>query len=223
MCIGANISQKLLTFEECRIMVTLTKKLALVAMQASQQAANLAFVFSCCDAAKILSVNDEKLVAVFNDSSMLVVDCLDDSDESQHELSFKIDFDSSFIDFIVLVDETYKAVELAEVFDNLEELYSIVEGFSSNQDKLFDLLMSEYSYSYDVETLVNYVAENACIFEGSRSDYAYELIEDCYDTKSMGTLANYIDYDAFARDIELEGSIQELDYNVYWTNAGDIY
>ena len=192
-------------------------------MQASLQAANLAFAFSCCDAAKIISVNDEKLVAIFNDNSMLVVECLDDSDESQHELSFKIDFDSSLIDFIVLVDETYKTINLADDFDSLEELYSIVEDFSENQSKLFDLLISEYSYSYDVETLVNYVAENACIFEGSRSDYAYELIQDCYDTKSMGTLANYIDYDSFGRDLELEGSIQELDYNVYWTNPNDIY
>ena len=204
-------------------MISLTKKLALVAMQASLQAANLAFIFSCCDNAKIISVNDEKLVAVFNDSSMLVVDCLDDSDESQHELSFKIDFDSSFIDFVVLVDETFKEIELADDLGSLEELYSVVEDFSSNQSKLFDLLMSEYSYSYDVETLVNYAAENACIFEGSRSDYAYELIEDCYDTKNMGTLANYIDYESFGRDLELEGSIQELGYNVYWTNCGDIY
>ena len=198
-------------------MITLTKKLALVAMQASLQAKNLAFVFSCCDNAKTLSVNDEKLVAVFNDNSMLVVK------DSQHELSFKIDFDSSFIDFVVLVDETYRAIELSDDLDSLEELYSIVEDFSSNQDKLFDLLISEYNYSYDVENLVSYVAENANIFEGSRSDYAYELIHDCYDTKSMGSLANYIDYDSFGRDLELEGSIQELDYNVYWTNAGDIY
>jgi len=204
-------------------MITLIKSLALFAMQSSQQATNLAFVFSCCDAAKIISVNDEKLVAVFNDNSMLVVNCLDDSDDSQHELSFKIDFDSSFIDFIVLADETYKTIELADDFDSLEELYSIVEDFSSNQDKLFELLISEYSYSYDIETLVNYVAENACIFEGSRSDYAYELIEDCYDTKSMGNLANYIDYEAFGRDMELEGSIQEIGYNVFWTNCGDIY
>ena len=204
-------------------MITLTKSLALVAMQASQQAANLDFVFSCCDNAKIISVNDEKLVAVFNDSSMLVVDCLDDSDESQHELSFKIDFDSSFIDFVVLVDETYKTMNLADDIDSLEELYSIVEDFSSNQFKLFDLLILDYSYSYDVETLVNYVAENACIFEGSRSDYAYELIEDCYDTKSMGTLKNYIDYESFGRDLEMEGNIQEIAYNVYWTNAGDVY
>lgn len=192
-------------------------------MQASQQAANLAFVFSCCDAAKIVSVNDEKLVAIFNDDSMLVADCLDDSDESRHDLSFKIDFDSSFIDFVVLVDETYKTINLADDFDSLEELYSIAEDFSSNQNKLFDLLILDYSYSYDIETLVNYVAENACIFEGSRSDYACELIEDCYDTKSMGNLANYIDYDSFGRDLEMEGNIQEIDYNVYWTNCGDIY
>jgi len=204
-------------------MITLTKKLALVAMQSSQQAANLAFVFSCCDNAKTLSVNDEKLVAVFNDNSMLVVECLDNSDESQHELSFKIDFDSSLIDFIVLVDKTYKTVNLADDLDSLEELYTIVEDFSSNQDKLFELLISEYSYSYDLSLLVNYIAENACIFEGSRSDYTYELIEDCYDTKSMGSLANYIDYDSFGRDIELEGSIQEIGYNVFWTNCGDIY
>ena len=204
-------------------MITLAKKLALVAMQSSQQAANLAHVVSFCNTAKIISVNDEKLAAVFNDSSMLVVDCLDDSDESQHELSFKIDFDSSFVDFVVLADETYKTIELVDDLDSLEELYSVVEDFSSNQDKLFDLLMSEYSYSYDVETLVNYVAENACIFEGSRSDYAYELIEDCYDTKNMGTLQNYIDYESFGRDLEMEGNIQELGYNVYWTNCGDIY
>lgn len=204
-------------------MITLTKSLALVAMQASLQAANLAHAVSFCNTAKIISVNDEKLVAVFNDSSMLVVDCLDDSDESQHELSFKIDFDSSFVDFVVLVNETYKTIDLADDFDSLKELYSIVEDFSSNQSKLFGLLMSEYSYSYDIELLINYVAENACIFEGSRSDYAYELIEDCYDTKSMGNLRNYIDYDAFGRDLELGGNIQEIGYNVYWTNCGDIY
>ena len=192
-------------------------------MQASLQAKNLAFAFSCCDKAKIISVNDEKLVAVFNDGSMLVVDCLDDSDERKHELSFKIDFDSSFIDFIALVDKTYKTIELSDDLDSLEELYSIVEDFSSNQSKLFDIVLMDYHYSYDIENLVSYVAENACIFEGSRSDYAYELIGECYDTKSMGSLANYIDYDSFGRDLELEGSIQELDYNVYWTNAGDIY
>lgn len=204
-------------------MITLTKKLALVAMQAGLQAANLAFVFSCCDAAKILSVNDEKLVAVFNDSSMLVVDCLDDSDESQHELSFKIFDDKILIDFITLIDKTYTKMSLADELDELIDLFDTVQDFDSKKEALFDIVLCDYSYKYDIETLVNYVAENACIFEGSRSDYAYELIEDCYDTKNMGTLQNYIDYDSFGRDLELEGNIQEIAYNVYWTNAGDIY
>ena len=118
---------------------------------------------------------------------------------------------------------SYKDIDLCFEWDSLPDLFAIVEDFSENQSELFDIVLCDYSYSYDLSTLVNYVNENACIFEGSRSDYAYELIEDCYDTKSMGNLANYIDYDAFGRDLELEGDIQEIGYNVYWTNCGDIY
>lgn len=39
----------------------------------------------------------------------------------------------------------------------------------------------------------------------SPEDYAEETINDCYDTKSMGTLANYIDYEKFAHDLGFEG------------------
>ena len=39
----------------------------------------------------------------------------------------------------------------------------------------------------------------------SPEEYAEELISDCYDTKSMGNLANYIDYEKFARDLEYDG------------------
>ena len=128
---------------------------------------------------------------------------------------------NDFIVFALNVEKHYKKTSLD--LDVLKECFDIVECFDDNKQKLFAVLLSDYSYSYDIETLVNYVAENACIFEGRRSDYAYELIEDCYDTKSMGTLANYIDYDSFGRDMELEGNIQEIAYNVYWTNCGDIY
>ena len=128
---------------------------------------------------------------------------------------------NDFIVFALNVEKHYKKTSLD--LDVLKECFDIVECFDNNKQALFVLLLNDYSYSYDIETLVYYVAENACIFEGSRSDYAYELIQDCYDTKSMGTLANYIDYDAFGRDLELEGNIQEIAYNVYWTNCGDIY
>lgn len=128
---------------------------------------------------------------------------------------------NDFIVFALNVEKHYKKTSLD--LDVLKECFDIVECFDNNKQALFVLLLNDYSYSYDIETLVYYVAENACIFEGSRSDYAYELIQDCYDTKSMGNLANYIDYDSFGRDLELEGNIQEIGYNVYWTNCGDIY
>ena len=127
---------------------------------------------------------------------------------------------NDFLVFALSVEKAYKKVELD--IETLKECFDIVSSFDNNKQTLFAVLLSDYSY-YDIETLANYCNDNACLFEGSASDYAYELINDCYDTKAMGNLANYIEYDAFGRDMELEGSIQEIGYNVFWTNAGDIY
>ena len=128
---------------------------------------------------------------------------------------------NDFIVFALNVEKAYKKVELN--IDELKTCFDIVECFDDNKQKLFALLLSDYSYSYDIESLVNYAENNACLFNGSASDYAYELINDCYDTKSMGTLANYIDYEAFGRDLLLNSEIVELGYNCLWVNPNDIY
>ena len=60
-------------------------------------------------------------------------------------------------------------------------------------------------------------------YEGSARDYAYELIEECYNVKSIGLLANYIDYESFAGDLLCGGDIIELGHNLVWTNPNDIY
>ncbi len=127
---------------------------------------------------------------------------------------------NDFIVFALSVEKHYKKASLD--LDTLKECYSIVEDFDTNKQTLFAVLLSDYSY-YDIESLVNYAENDACLFEGSISDYAYELINDCYDTKSMGTLANYIDYDAFGRDMLLNNEIVELGYSLIWTNPNDIY
>ena len=162
--------------------------------------------------------NEYQAIAIFNDGTMLHI-----ATDEDGGLQYNNEWESDFIVFVSKVVASYKDIDLCFEWDSLPDLFAIVEDFSENQSKLFDIVLCDYSYSYDLSTLVNYVNENACIFEGSRSDYAYELIEDCYDTKSMGNLANYIDYDSFGRDLELEGSIQEIGYNVFWTNCGDIY
>jgi len=118
------------------------------------------------------------------------------------------------------VEKHYKKTSLD--LDVLKECFEIVEGFDSDKQKLFAILLSDYSY-YDIETLTNYCENNACLFDGSVSDYAYELLNDCYDLKPMGTLANYIDYDSFGRDMLLNGEIVELGYSLIWTNPNDIY
>jgi len=134
-----------------------------------------------------------------------------------------------FFDFVASVIKNYSSVARNisyNVVDNWHEIdgcFSLFEEMSDNQKVLFDYVIREYSYSYDLPTLTNYCLFNACLYEGRVTDYVYELVEDCYDVKSIGNLANYIDYDSFARDMLLNSEIIELGYNLYWINPNDIY
>ena len=129
-----------------------------------------------------------------------------------------------FFDFVAnVVKNYYSSYDVVDNWHELNECFSLFEDMTDNQKVLFAYVLADYSYSYDLPTLVNYCLENACLFEGSASDYAYELIHDCYDVKSMGNLVNYIDYESFARDLLCGGDIIELGYNLFWTNPGDIY
>lgn len=137
----------------------------------------------------------------------------------------------AFFDFVTSVIETYSYVvrnisysyNVVDNWHELNECFESFESMSDTQKTLFDYVLCDYSYSYDLQTLTNYCLENACLFVGSASDYAYELIHDCYDVKSMGNLANYIDYEAFARDMLCNSEIVEISYNLYWTNPHNIY
>ena len=129
-----------------------------------------------------------------------------------------------FFDFVAsVVKNYYRGYDVVDNWHELNECFDLFESMDNSQKVLFDHVLADYSYSYDLSTLVNYCLENACLFDGSASDYAYELIHDCYDVKSMGSLANYIDYESFARDLICGGDIIELGYNLYWTNPDDIY
>jgi len=189
---------------------------AIVAMQSEYT--SLAQIKECAKYFSDSHDNEYQAIAIFNDGTMLHITTDEDGG-----LQYNNEWESDFIVFVSKVVASYKNIDLCFEFDTLLDLFdNTVTDFDSSKNLLLDLLISDY-YNHDISLLVNYAAENACIFEGSRSDYAYELIQDCYDTKSMGTLANYIDYESFGRDLELGGDIQEIGYNVYWNNAGDIY
>ncbi len=59
--------------------------------------------------------------------------------------------------------------------------------------------------------------ENVCLHHGTASDYAYDLINET--TEIPETLRYYIDYDAIARDMEINGEITEINYGLIVTNA----
>ena len=128
-----------------------------------------------------------------------------------------------FFDFVLKTVPFFKNYNVVDNWQEINDCFSLFDEMSDNQKVLFDLVLCDYSFYYDLPTLTNYCLENACLFDGSASDYAYELIHDCYDVKSIGTLANYIDYEGFAHDMILNSEIIELSYNLYWTNPNDIH
>lgn len=55
--------------------------------------------------------------------------------------------------------------------------------------------------------------EDGQIFEGSLHDYACELIDSCFDLKSVpDVFRTYFDYEAYARDIRLSGDADEFHF-----------
>lgn len=186
----------------------------LVAMQSEYT--SLAQTKTCAKIFADSHDNAYMAIAIFSDNTMLKIV---DEDGFQYDN----DFSEGFVDFVVSVCSAYKGLDLCYEFDCLVELFDIVESFDSNKQTLFALLLNDYSYSHGIEALVNYCENDASLFDGSVSDYAYELINDCYDLKPFGTLANYIDYEAFGRDMLLDSEIVELGYSLIWTNPNDIY
>ena len=74
------------------------------------------------------------------------------------------------------------------------------------------LLDTGYSLS---DALERY--EEVCFFEGTASDYAYDLINET--TEISESLRYYIDYDAIARDMKINGEVTEIEHELIVTNA----
>lgn len=138
-----------------------------------------------------------------------------------------------------LSDRYGNAVEEFEIdFINGDEseqfLFDAVKVNQSNLDYYFDCV-NEYSFDegqilagrylrdcgHTIESILENI-DNVQIFEGRASDYAYEIVNDCYNLdKMMGDLVNYFDYDKYAVDLIYSGDIVEVGYNFFITNPND--
>ena len=61
--------------------------------------------------------------------------------------------------------------------------------------------------------------EEVFLFNGSASDYAYDLINETCEVPE--NLRYYIDYDAIARDMAINGEIVEINHDLIVTNANE--
>lgn len=88
----------------------------------------------------------------------------------------------------------------------LNELAETLEGLSGHDERKLKALL-EWGRCSDTKEALEEL-ESYILYEDIENDYdlGYYWVNDsgCYDLKSMGSLANYIDYEAFGRDISME-------------------
>ena len=97
-----------------------------------------------------------------------------------------------------------------ESLDELNYLASRIEQLDKSEWETFNAAVEMGEYTDSVKDLIN-LTENLDCYNfysdiHSDSDLGYYWIEEsgAYDTKAMGRLSSYIDYEAFGRDIRLE-------------------
>ena len=108
------------------------------------------------------------------------------ADEEDPELMYQ--------DFANIPDSLYHESMGEEEFNNLLKYCELCDDYSvSAVDDFLELFRPE-----DLDRMPDdYVGE----YE-SKEDFAREMVNDCYDIENMmGSLADYFDYEAFARDL----------------------
>lgn len=120
------------------------------------------------------------------------------------------------------------------IYDTLGEYESLSElNYLAGQmldldenEEFWQVVLDLGEYTDSVQDLIN-LTENMDCFDylsgvTSDSDLGYYWIEEsgCYDTKAMGALSNYIDYESFGRDIRFNESGLFTDNGYIRLNGG---
>jgi len=120
---------------------------------------------------------------------------------------------------IQFIDGEAHLVRLAEAAhigqSNVDTWFEELDDLDETEaTQIFFLLDLGYSLE---DALERY--EEVSLFNGPAKDYAYDLIEET--TEIPENLRYYIDYDAIARDMKINGEIIEIDHDLIVTNANE--
>lgn len=113
-------------------------------------------------------------------------------------------------DYDCYVPGLYDVLGEYESLDELNYLANRIEELSNSEYEAFEAAVEMGEYTGSVKDLIN-LTENLDCYNfysdiHSDEDLGYYWIEESgvYDTKAMGRLSSYIDYEAFGRDIRLD-------------------
>lgn len=140
-------------------------------------------------------------------------------------IGINAEYEEIFItDYDVDIPHLYEKLGEYENLDTLNYLASRIQELSASEREQYDAILesgASFPGDREVEGYIN-LTHNLDRFDilpdvHDESDLGNYWVNEsgAYDTKSMGTLANYIDYEAFGRDIQ-------LDEGGYFSDAGYI-
>lgn len=119
-----------------------------------------------------------------------------------------------------ITDYEWEDIKLFEIgeYENifaLNKQLKLVESCNSLELKAIRFLLSEQITS-NLEDAY-YKADDVTIYENqTMEDVAYELLNECYDLDKLPSIIScHIDYDAVARDLELDGNYTVIENDVY--------
>jgi len=119
-----------------------------------------------------------------------------------------------------ITDYEWDDIDIKEI-DEYDDLFvlnqevQLLADLSKDKLKAVKFLLNE-GITVDIEDAISR-AEDVTIYHNyTIEDIAYDLIHECYNLKDIPPLiANNIDYDSIARDLEYHGT--------YWELSGDVY
>ncbi len=153
------------------------------------------------------------------------------TNEEMQEVFKRIGINARYEEWFITAYECYDPgiYDLLGQYESLSELnYLAGQIMELNESEEFwQAVLDLGEYTGSVQDLIN-LTENMDCFDylsGVRddSDLGYYWIEEsgCYDTKAMGVLSNYIDYESFGRDIRFNENGTFTDNGYVRSNGGN--
>ena len=122
-----------------------------------------------------------------------------------------INYEEFFItDYEVDVKGIYDSLSEYASIDEINYFVSKIHEMNNFELEIFESAVALGSYSGSLKNFINLTENLDCFdyIEGVNNDYdlGYYWINEsgCYDTDSMGKLAEYFDYESFGRDISID-------------------